>query len=79
MYLKIRKWIFLCQQMTLDTVICSYRENPYSPRRAISKGGGGFLSSLFFSRAPSKIDEQAISYFTVNQCFKSKIIVLIHK
>ena len=80
MYLKIRKWIFLCQQMTLDTVICSYRENPYSPRRAISKGGGGGgLSSLFFSRAPSKIDEQAISYFTVNQCFKSKIIVLIHK
>ena len=81
--------------MTLDTVICSYRENPYSPRRATEIqrgagpkrrqfprgwGGGGYLSSLFFfPRAPSKIDEQAISYFTVNQCFKSKIIVLIHK
>ena len=48
MYLKIRKWIFLCQQMTLDTVICSYRENPYSPRRAISKGGGGGSSQVFF-------------------------------
>ena len=48
MYLKIRKWIFLCQQMTLDTVICSYRENPYSPRRAISKGGGGGGSSQVF-------------------------------
>ena len=81
--------------MTLDTVICSYRENPYSPRRATEIqrgagpkrrqfprgwGGGGLpLKSFFFPRAPSKIDEQAISYFTVNQCFKSKIIVLIHK
>ena len=28
--------------MTLDTVICSYRENPYSPRRAteIQRGAG---------------------------------------
>ena len=78
--------------MTLGTVICSYRENPYSPRRATEiqrgvgpkrrqfpRGGGGPLKSFFFSRAPSKIDEQAVSYFTVNQCFKSKIIVLIHK
>ena len=79
--------------MTLDTVICSYRENPYSPRRATEiqrgagpkrrqfprGGGGGSSEVFFFSRAPSKIDEQAISYFTVNQCFKSKIIVLIHK
>ena len=48
MYLKIRKWIFLCQQMTLDTVICSYRENPYSPRRAISRGGGGGSTEVFF-------------------------------
>ena len=77
--------------MTLDTVICSYRENPYSPRRATEiqrgagpkrrqfpRGGGGSSEVFFFSRAPSKIDEQAISYFTVNQCFKSKII-LIHK
>ena len=47
--------------MTLDTVICSYRENPYSPRRATEiqrgagpkrrqfpRGGGGPLKSFFF-------------------------------
>ena len=57
-------------------------EGSGAQKEAISKGvgGGGFTSQFFFfSRAPSKIDEQAISYFTVNQCFKSKIIVLIHK
>lgn len=69
--------------MTLDTVICSYRKYPYSPQRATEiqrgggpkggnfqeGGGGGGLTFrvFFFSRAPSKIDEQAISYFTVNQ------------
>ena len=34
-------------------------------------------SQVFFLGAPSKIDEQAISYFTVNPCFKAKIIVFI--
>ena len=29
-------------------------------------------SLVFFIGAPSKIDEQAISYFTVNQCFRAK-------
>ena len=47
---------------------------------AISRGGGGGgrdgLSSLF-PGAPSKIDVQAISYLTVNRCFKAKIIVFI--
>ena len=60
------------------------------PRRAakIQRGGGGrgaakeviskgveWPLESFFPRAPSKIDEQAISYFTVNWCFKAKIIV----
>ena len=40
----------------------------------VEGGGGGGLSSLF-SGTPSKTDEQAISYFTVNRCFKAKIIV----
>ena len=35
-------------------------------------------SSFFFPGAPSKIDEQAISYFTVKRCFKAKIIVFTH-
>ena len=54
-------------------------------KKAICEGlsGGcydGLLSlssSLFFPGAPTKIDEQAISYFTVNWCFKAKIIVFI--
>ena len=41
--------------------------------------GGGLLSlssSLFFPGAPTKIDEQAIGYFTVNWCFKAKIVFI---
>ena len=34
-------------------------------------------SRVFFPEAPSKIDEQAISYFTVSRCFKAAIIVFI--
>ena len=34
------------------------------------------LSSCFLG-APSNTDEQAISYFTVNRCFKAKLIVVI--
>ena len=34
-------------------------------------------SSSCFPGAPSKIDDQAISYFTINQCCKAKIIVFI--
>ena len=34
-------------------------------------------SRVFFPGAPSKINEQAISYFTVNRYFKAKIIVFI--
>ena len=33
-------------------------------------------SRVFFLGAPSKVDEQVISYLTVNRCFKAKIIVL---
>ena len=41
--------------------------------------GGGLLNRpLKFSGAPSKIDDQAISYFTINNwCCKAKIIVFI--
>ena len=35
-------------------------------------------SRVFFPRAPSKIDERATSYFTVNRCFKEEIIVFTH-
>ena len=33
----------------------------------------GGLSS-FFPRAPTEIDEQAISFFTVNRCFRAKLL-----
>ena len=33
------------------------------------------VSRFFFPGTPSKIDEQAISCYTVNRCFKAKIIV----
>ena len=60
---------------------------PPSPgRRATEKqrGGGGGVqkeaiseevgvaSLVFFIGAPSKIDEQAIGYFTFNRCFRPK-------
>ena len=48
--------------------------NGNSEGRRGAKGGnfrgGGVASSVFFPGAPSKIDEQAISCFTVNRCFK---------
>lgn len=65
---------------------------PPSPgRRATEKqrGGGGGVqkeaisegvevaSGVFSLGAPSKIDQQAISYYTVNLCFKAKSIVFI--
>ena len=34
-------------------------------------------SRVFFPGAPSKTDEQIISYFTVNPCFKTKVVVFI--
>ena len=34
-------------------------------------------SGVFPLGAPSKIDEQDISYYTVNLCFKAKSIVFI--
>ena len=39
-------------------------------KEAISEGVGVASSVFFFSGAPSKIDEQAMSCFTVNWCFK---------
>lgn len=43
-------------------------------KQAISKGVEGGLSSLF-SGGSGKIDEKAISYFTVNRGFKAKILL----
>ena len=40
---------------------------------AISEGVG-MATRVFFPEAPSTIDEQDISYFVFNQCFKAKII-----
>ena len=42
---------------------------------AISEGVG-MATRVFFPEAPSTIDEQDISYFVLNQCFKAKIIFL---
>ena len=39
--------------------------------------GGEGGSESFFRGAPSKIDEQTNSYFTVNRCSKAKINVFI--
>ena len=39
--------------------------------------GGGGVSWSFCPGAPSKINKQAISYFTVNWCFKATTIVFI--
>ena len=45
-----------------------------SKKGAISEGGGGVASRIFFPRTPTKIDEQAISYFTVNRCFRANLL-----
>ena len=45
-------------------------------KEAISEGVE-VASGVFSLGAPSKIDEQAISYYTVNLCFKAKSIVFI--
>ena len=48
-------------------------------RRAtkIQREGGGGGSESFFGGAPSKIDDQTNSYFSVNRCSKAKINVFI--
>ena len=47
-------------------------------KETISEGVGGLASQVFFPGAPSKIDGQAISFFTASRCFKAKLIVSIH-
>ena len=42
-----------------------------------SEGRGGEGVRVFFGGAPSKIDEQTNSYFSVNRCSKAKINVFI--
>ena len=46
-------------------------------RKFRGKGEGEGGSESFFRGAPSKIDEQTNSYFTVNRCSKAKINVFI--
>ena len=41
------------------------------------RGKGGREVRVFFGGAPSKIDEQTNSYFSVNRCSKAKINVFI--
>ena len=41
------------------------------------RGGGGGGSESFWGGAPSKIDDQTNSYFSVNRCSKAKINVFI--
>ena len=68
--------------------MCSSRKYPYSPRRAteIQRGGGGgspkggnfrgiggWPLEVFFPGPLSKTDE----HFTVNRCFKAKIVVFV--
>ena len=52
-----------------------------SERRGVQKEaiseGVEVASGVFSLGTPSKIDEQAISYYTVNLCFKAKSIVFI--
>ena len=52
-----------------------------SERRGVQKEaiseGVEVASRVFSLGAPSKIDGQAISYYTVNLCFKAKSIVFI--
>ena len=73
--------------------MCSSRKYPYPPPPSPAEAnrnfeGRGFqkeaisdlwwvASRVFFPGALSKINEQAISYFTVNRYFKAKIIVFI--
>ena len=61
--------------------MCSSRKYPYPPTEGdenseASGGGGGGIQKEAISSpgAPSTIDEQDISYFIFNQCFKAKII-----
>ena len=36
----------------------------------------GVAYRVFFPGAPSKIDAQAFSYFTLNRCFKAKVVFI---
>ena len=46
-------------------------------KKGATSGGGRGGLSILFPGAPSKIDVQAITYLTVNRCFKAKTIVFI--
>ena len=60
--------------------MCSSTKYPYPPtegdENSEARGGGGGIQKEAISSpgAPSTIDEQDISYFIFNQCFKAKII-----
>ena len=64
-----------------NVIQCVVPENIHTPLRRATKiqrqvgGGGGIQKEAISSPgAPSTIDEQDISYFIFNQCFKAKII-----
>ena len=77
----------------LTDMHCVIQENIHTPPphggqwKFRGEGGSKFLRgwgaasrigpSSCFPGASSKIDDQAISYFTINQCCKAKIIVFI--
>ena len=81
----------LVESLALLVKLCSSRKYPYLPPGTEGNGnsegrgwgfkkgqfrrGWGVASRVFFPGAPSKIDEQATSYFTVNRCFKAEIII----
>ena len=56
-----------------------FRKYPPPPPPQGGKGGNfrgvGVASRILFLRAPCKIQEQAVSYFTVNRFLKAIIIV----
>ena len=67
-----------CSAPEVDSFIqlCSSRKYPYplpTEGNGTSQGRGGGWSK----RRQFPIDLKAISYFTVNRCFKAKIIVVI--
>ena len=75
----------LDELFVISGTMWSSRKYPYPPPppqhtegNENSEGrGGGEGVRVFFGGAPSKIDEQTNSYFSVNRCSKAKINVFI--
>ena len=75
----------LDEVFVISGTMWSSRKYPYPPpppapthgRQRKFRGKGGEGVRVFFGGAPSKIDEQTNSYFSVNRCSKAKINVFI--